>query len=66
MTKDQRAELAALGEMPDDLIDAADIPELLDWPDARRGVFYDKSRPVPGQSHFDEYKKEPSSPKSLK
>ncbi len=46
LTKDQEEELRALKEIPDDRIDTADIPETLDWSDARRGVFY---RPVKQQ-----------------
>ena len=26
--------------MPDDRTETTDIPKILDWPDARRGVFY--------------------------
>ena len=46
MTEKQRATLKALEEMPDDQIDTSDIPEMLDWTNARRGVFY---RPVKQQ-----------------
>ncbi len=46
LTTEQRAELQALDELPDDQIDTTDIPELLDWSNARRGVFY---RPVKKQ-----------------
>lgn len=46
MTEKQRAMLKALEEMPDDRIDTSDIPEVLDWTNARRGVFY---RPVKQQ-----------------
>lgn len=46
LTKDQEGELRALDELPDDRIDTTDIPEVLDWSDARRGVFY---RPVKQQ-----------------
>ena len=46
LTNEQKAELKALDEMPDDGIDTTDVPELLDWSDARRGVFY---RPVKQQ-----------------
>lgn len=46
LTNDQKAELAALEALPDDRIDTSDAPELLDWSDARRGVFY---RPVKKQ-----------------
>ena len=40
LTDEQRAEIEALERLPDDQIDTTDIPELLDWSDARRGVFY--------------------------
>ena len=46
LTDDRRAELAALEALSDDEINTTDIPELLDWSDARRGVFY---RPVKQQ-----------------
>ncbi len=46
LTTEQRAELQALKELPDDQIDTSDIPELLDWSNARRGLFY---RPVKKQ-----------------
>lgn len=39
-----KAELSALEELPDDRINTADVPELLDWSDARRGVFYRPSK----------------------
>jgi uncharacterized protein (DUF4415 family) len=42
----QRAELAALAELPDDRIDTRDIPEVRDWSGAKRGLFY---RPVKQQ-----------------
>ena len=37
MTDQQKAELAALA---DDEIDTSDIPEVTDWSNAKRGVFY--------------------------
>ncbi|MDD9979862.1 MAG: BrnA antitoxin family protein [Gammaproteobacteria bacterium] len=46
LTADQQAELKALAALPDRRIDTSDIPEVLDWSDARRGVFY---RPVKKQ-----------------
>ncbi len=46
LTEKQRATLKALEELPDDRIDTSDIPEALDWSNARRGVFY---RPVKQQ-----------------
>jgi uncharacterized protein (DUF4415 family) len=36
----------ALGAMPEDEIDTSDIPEVLDWSGARRGLFY---RPIKQQ-----------------
>ena len=38
-----QAQIRALEALPDDEIDTTDAPEILDWSDARRGVFY---RPV--------------------
>ena len=46
LTKEQRAELQALEGLPDDRINTSEVPEILDWSDARRGVFY---RPVKQQ-----------------
>ena len=46
LTEEQKAELQALANLPDERIDTTDAPELLDWADARRGVFY---RPVKQQ-----------------
>lgn len=40
LTEDQKAEIRALGESPDEQIDTNDIPEILDWSKAKRGVFY--------------------------
>ena len=45
-TEEQKAELSALEALPDDRIDTNDIPEMVSWPDARRGLFY---RPVKKQ-----------------
>ena len=41
-----RAELEALQELPDDRIDTNDIPEVIEWTGACRGVF---NRPVKQQ-----------------
>jgi uncharacterized protein (DUF4415 family) len=38
--------LAALAALPDDQIDTSDVPEVRDWKDAKRGLFY---RPVKQQ-----------------
>lgn len=46
LTAKQRADLQALEELPDDQINTSDIPEVLDWSGAQRGVFY---RPVKQQ-----------------
>ena len=40
LTKQQLEDLQRLIDMPDDQIDTSDIPEVLDWSDARRGMFY--------------------------
>ncbi len=46
LTPKQRAELQTLEALPEEQVDTSDIPELLDWSDARRGLFY---RPVKRQ-----------------
>ena len=46
MSQDQKTDLAALETLPDALIDTGDIPEVVNWPDAQRGLFY---RPVKKQ-----------------
>ena len=46
LTEERKAELAALEALPDDRIDTSDIPEIVSWPDAERGLFY---RPVKKQ-----------------
>ena len=46
LTDDLLAKLQSLQEMPDDQINTTDIPEILDWSGAQRGVFY---RPVKQQ-----------------
>ncbi len=45
-TARQRAELKSLAALPDDAIDVVDVPEILDWSGARRGLFY---RPIKQQ-----------------
>lgn len=44
--KEQKAEIKALANLPDEKIDTTDIPEILDWSGARRGMLY---RPVKQQ-----------------
>ncbi len=46
LTREQSAELRALARLPDGAIDTSDAPELLDWSNAKRGVFY---RPIKQQ-----------------
>ena len=46
LTQEQRAEIEALANLPDEAIDTSDIPEILDWTGARRGRLY---RPVKQQ-----------------
>lgn len=46
LTRQQKAEIEALADVPDERIDTSDIPEILDWSDARRGTLY---RPVKQQ-----------------
>ena len=46
LTGDQKAEIEALAALPEEKIDTSDIPEILDWSDARRGLLY---RPVKKQ-----------------
>jgi uncharacterized protein (DUF4415 family) len=36
----EQTELAALAELPDNAINTSDAPELDDWSNARRGLFY--------------------------
>ena len=46
LTKEQKAEIRALAALPDEQIDTSDIPEILDWSGAKRGLLY---RPVKQQ-----------------
>ena len=46
LPSDVQAQLRDLEALPDDQIDTTDAPEILDWSDARRGVFY---RPIKQQ-----------------
>ena len=43
---DVQKQMRTLGSLSDDAIDTTEAPEILDWSDARRGVFY---RPVKQQ-----------------
>ena len=46
LTDRQAREIQGLAERTEGRIDTSDIPEILDWSDAQRGVFY---RPVKKQ-----------------
>ena len=46
LTGEQKAEIEALAALSEEKIDTSDIPEILDWSDARRGLLY---RPVKKQ-----------------
>ena len=46
LAKEQKAEIKALANLPDEKIDTTDIPEILDWSGAKRGLLY---RPVKRQ-----------------
>ena len=46
LTPKQKAELKALAALPDEQVDTTEMPEIIDWSDARRGVLY---RPVKQQ-----------------
>jgi uncharacterized protein (DUF4415 family) len=46
LTPAQQAEIDALAALPDDKIDTKEMPEVRDWSDARRGLFF---RPVKKQ-----------------
>ena len=46
LTKEQKAEIAALANLSDENINTTDIPEILDWSGAKRGLLY---RPVKQQ-----------------
>lgn len=54
LTDKQRKELEAIRNLPDEKIDTSDIPEVLDWSNARRGLLY---RPVKQEValNLDEY-----------
>ena len=46
LTEQQRADLERLRNMPDEEIDTSDAPEISDWSNAKRGMFY---RPIKRQ-----------------
>ena len=46
LTPDQKVELKAIAALPNQEIDTREMPEIVDWSGARRGLFY---RPVKRQ-----------------
>ena len=40
LPSDVQQQIRALEALPEDQVDTTDAPEILDWSDARRGVFY--------------------------
>ena len=46
LTQQQKADLERLRNQPEDQINTKDIPEILDWSNAKRGMFY---RPIKRQ-----------------
>jgi uncharacterized protein (DUF4415 family) len=46
LTPAQMGELKSLADLPDDAIDTSEAPELLDWSEAKRGMFH---RPIKQQ-----------------
>ena len=40
LTEQQKADLERLRNLPDEEIDTSDAPEILDWSNAKRGMFY--------------------------
>lgn len=46
LTEEQKTEIQALAALPDEEIDTSDMPEILDWSGAKRGLLY---RPVKQQ-----------------
>lgn len=56
LTPRQKAEIDALKAMPDEKIDTSDIPEVVDWSNAKRGMFHHLKEGLPppprtGASH---------------
>ena len=40
LAKEQKAEIKTLANLPDEKVDKSDIPEILDWSGAKRGLLY--------------------------
>ena len=51
LTPEQQAEIDALMAMSEDEIDTSDIPEIVDWSNARRGMFYRLRQGLPPPSN---------------
>ena len=51
LPSDVQEQIRTLEALPEDEVDTADAPEILDWSDARRGVFY---RPVKQQIYVED------------
>jgi hypothetical protein len=45
LTAEQKADLEALAALPDEQIKTDDMPEVTDWSDAKRGVFFRSVKP---------------------
>jgi hypothetical protein len=45
LTPNQKAELNALAKLREDAINVSDVPEVLDWSGAERGLFYRPFKP---------------------
>ena len=43
LTEQQKVDLERLRNMPDEEIDFSDAPEIVDWSNAKRGMFYGPS-----------------------
>ncbi len=44
LTPKQREQIQALANLPDDQIDLSEVPETVDWSNAKRGAFYNPGR----------------------
>ncbi len=51
LTPEQQAEIDALMAMSEDEIDTSDIPEIVDWSNARRGMFHRLRQGLPPPSN---------------
>ena len=50
LTPEQQAEIDALMAMSEDEIDTSDIPEIVDWSNAKRGMFHRLKQGLPPPS----------------